>query len=65
LSLFLSLFSILSLLAAGNALALWLLLCIRSLDLHTCQLWVDEDTAAVEKPKRKRISRRKKAEDAE
>ena len=42
-----SLFSILSLLAAGNALALWLLICIRSLDLHTCQLWVDEDTAAV------------------
>ena len=41
------LFSILSLLAARYALALWLLICGWSLNLYTCQLWVDEDTAAI------------------
>ncbi len=32
---------------ADSALALWLLLCLRSLDLNTSQLWVDEDTATI------------------
>ena len=37
----------LSLSSADSALALWLLLCLRSLNLNTSQFWVDEDTAAI------------------